>query len=84
VQTHKDSLGCTLRYLKYICSLNLMCLIHSFNTFIFTCSPTKQSGSYECGYYVMQWMLTIVQAAIKKGWDQVIHQYNKHSKILGL
>ena len=41
----------------------------------------KQSGSYECGYYVMQWMLNIVQAAINKGWDQVILQYNKHSKI---
>jgi len=41
VQTHKDSLGCTLRYLKYICSQNLMCLTHSFNTFIFTCSPTS-------------------------------------------
>ena len=40
VQAHKHSLGCTLRYLKYICSLNLMCLTHSFNTFIFTCSPT--------------------------------------------
>ena len=36
----RSSLGCTLRYLKYICSLNLMCFTHSFNTFIFTCSPT--------------------------------------------
>jgi len=36
----QNLLGCTLRYLKYICSLNLMCLIHSFITFIFTCSPT--------------------------------------------
>ena len=40
LQTHKNSLGCTLRYLKYICSLNLMCFTHSFNTFIFTCSAT--------------------------------------------
>jgi len=36
---HKNSLGCTLSYLKYICSLNLMCLIHSFNIFIFKCNP---------------------------------------------
>ena len=41
VQKHKNSLGCTLRYLKYICSLNLMCFTHSFNIFIFTCSPTR-------------------------------------------
>ena len=40
LQTHKNSLECTLRYLKYICSLNLMCFTHSFNTFIFTCSAT--------------------------------------------
>ena len=40
VQTHKNSLGCTLRYLNYICSLNLMCFTHLCNTFIFTCSPT--------------------------------------------
>jgi len=26
-------------------------------------------------------MLTILQAEIKKGWDQVIPQYNKHFKI---
>jgi len=32
----------------------------------------RQSGNYECGYYVMQWMLTILQAAINKGCDQVI------------
>jgi len=25
--------------------------------------------------------LTILQAEIKKGWDQVIPQYNKHFKI---
>jgi len=37
VQMQKDSLGCTLRYLKYICSLTLMCLIHLI-TFILTCS----------------------------------------------
>ena len=40
----------------------------------------RQSGNYECGYYVMQWMLTILQVAINKGWDQVIPQYNKHFK----
>jgi len=44
----------------------------------------KQSRSYECGYYVKKWMLTIVQVAINKGWDQVIPQYNKHFKIQGL
>ncbi|XP_068479070.1 uncharacterized protein [Phaseolus vulgaris] len=27
----------------------------------------RQRGNYECGYYVMQWMLTILQADIKKG-----------------
>jgi len=44
----------------------------------------RQFGNYECGYYVMQWMLTILQATINKGWDQVIPQYNKHFKIWGL
>jgi len=29
-------------------------------------------------------MLTIMQAAINKGWDHVIPQYNKHFKIWGL
>jgi len=44
----------------------------------------RQSGNYECGYYVMQWMLTILQAEINKGWDQIIPQYNKHFKIWDL
>jgi len=44
----------------------------------------KQSRSYECDYYVMQWMLTIVQVAINKDWDQVIPQNIKHFKIWGL
>ncbi|XP_068461862.1 uncharacterized protein [Phaseolus vulgaris] len=41
----------------------------------------RQPQNYECGYYVMQWMLTILQAEIMKGWDKVIPQYNKHFKI---
>jgi len=44
----------------------------------------RQSENYECSYYVMQWMFTILQTAINKGWDQVIPQYNKHFKIWGL
>ena len=40
----------------------------------------RQSGNYKCGYYVMQWMLTILQSAINKGWDQVIPQYNNTLK----
>ena len=35
MRTQKDPLWCTLRYLKYICSLTLMCLIHSFNNIYF-------------------------------------------------
>jgi len=45
----KNSLKCTLRYLKYICSLTLMCLIHSFNKIYFNLQCNKQSGNYECG-----------------------------------
>jgi len=52
-----------------------MCFTHSFNTF---------SSNYECGYDVMQWILTILQAEINKGWNQVIPQYNKHLKIWDL
>jgi len=66
---------------------NLICLTHSFNTFIFTCSPTSNPEVISAViilYYIMQWMLTIVQAAINKGWNKVIPQCNKHFKIQGL
>jgi len=56
-----NSLGCTLRYLKYICSPSLMCLIHLIEV------------DYEYGYYLTQWMSTTVRAEIYRGWDQVIH-----------
>jgi len=69
----KNSFECSLRYLKYICSVTLTCLIYSFNNIYFECN--RQSGSYECSYYVMQWMLTIVWAGTNRGWDQVIPQY---------
>jgi len=35
VQTQKSLLGCTLRYLKYICSLTLICVIQSFSNIFF-------------------------------------------------
>ncbi|KAL6542521.1 hypothetical protein OROMI_024123 [Orobanche minor] len=31
----------------------------------------KQSGGWECGYYVMHWMLTIVRARITEGWMEM-------------
>ena len=41
----------------------------------------RQSGSYKCNYYVMQWMSTIVRAAIDRGWDLEKPQYKKYFKI---
>jgi len=66
VQTQKNLLGCILRYLKYICSLILMCVIDSFNNLYFDVYYNKQSKNYECGYYMMQWMSTTVRAEIDR------------------
>ncbi|XP_068494933.1 uncharacterized protein [Phaseolus vulgaris] len=30
----------------------------------------RQSKGYECGYYVMQWMITIVRTGIKTNWEK--------------
>ncbi|BAT81070.1 hypothetical protein VIGAN_09107300, partial [Vigna angularis var. angularis] len=29
----------------------------------------RQMGSYECGYYVMFWMMTIIRAHYTTGWE---------------
>jgi len=45
---------------------------HSFIYYIyFHMQSNRQSESYECNYYVMQWMTTIVRATIDRGWNQV-------------
>ena len=44
----------------------------------------RKFGSYECGYYAMQWMSTIVRATIDRGWYQLISQCKKHFKIWDL
>ncbi|XP_068501280.1 uncharacterized protein [Phaseolus vulgaris] len=31
----------------------------------------KQPGSYECGYYIMQWMITIIRLGVKTGWKEL-------------
>jgi len=33
----------------------------------------RQTGSYECDYYIMQWMTTIVRARITTNWETVIY-----------
>jgi len=80
VKTHKKKLECTLRYLKYSFLLTLMCLIHSFNNIYFDLQHNKQSKNYECGYYVMQWVLTTVRAEIDRCWDHVIFEYKNTLK----
>jgi len=79
---HKNSLGCTLRYLKYICLFNLMCFTHSFNTVIFTCSPIGNSERVWLLCYAVD--VDYCASCNNKGWDHVIPQYNKHFKIWGL
>jgi len=37
----------------------------------------KQIGSYECDYYVMQWMTTILRARIANNWELVIFALNE-------
>ncbi|KOM45628.1 hypothetical protein LR48_Vigan06g093400 [Vigna angularis] len=32
----------------------------------------RQTGSYECGYYVMFWMMTIIRAHYTNGWETII------------
>ncbi|KOM52542.1 hypothetical protein LR48_Vigan09g120100 [Vigna angularis] len=32
----------------------------------------RQMGSYDCGYYVMFWMMTIIRAHYTTGWETVI------------
>jgi len=33
----------------------------------------KQTRSFECGYYVMQWMSAIIQGNYESGWAEVIY-----------
>ncbi|KAL6538136.1 hypothetical protein OROGR_012124 [Orobanche gracilis] len=33
----------------------------------------KQVRSWECGYYVMYWMLTIIRASINKSWQEIFN-----------
>jgi len=42
---------------------------------IYVCN--KQISSYKCGYYVMQWMITIVHAHITTNWNTVIFVMNQ-------
>jgi len=63
--------GYFLRYLElfwtYLFNSFWSCLIFKFDEI----AVQQTTGSWECGYYVMHWMKTIIRAAITDYWDDV-------------
>lgn len=63
----------------YSCS----CVIFYYfsSLIIYNCVDTflykKQSGSYECGYYIMKWMTILVHFHITTSWETIIISLNR-------